>query len=45
MIGASGTFTNLHFLNPTEVPGLYDSNSAGGQLSIIIVFPDTTTSV
>jgi hypothetical protein len=30
MIGASGTFTNLHFLNPSEVPGLYDSSSQGG---------------
>jgi len=31
MIGASGSFANLHFLNATEVPGLFDSNSAGGQ--------------
>ena len=30
MIGASGTFTNLHYPNPTEVPGLYDSSSQGG---------------
>src|SRR5271165_168414 len=30
MIGAAGTFTNLHYLDPTEVPGLYDSNSGGG---------------
>lgn len=30
MIGVSGTFTNLHFLNPSEVPGLYDSSSRGG---------------
>ena len=30
MIGASGTFTNLHYLDPAQVPGLYDSNSAGG---------------
>jgi hypothetical protein len=30
MIGASGTFTNLHFPDPTEVPGLYDSSSRGG---------------
>ncbi len=30
MIGASGTFTNLHYLDPTEVPGLYDSSSQGG---------------
>ena len=30
MIGASGTFTNLHYLDPTQVPGLYDSSSQGG---------------
>jgi hypothetical protein len=30
MIGASGTFTNLHYPNPTEVPGLYDAASRGG---------------
>jgi hypothetical protein len=30
MIGASGTFTNLHYPNPTEVPGLFDSESQGG---------------
>lgn len=30
MIGASGTFTNLHYSNPVEVPGLYDSGSRGG---------------
>ena len=30
MIGASGTFSNLHYPNPTEVPGLYDSSSQGG---------------
>jgi hypothetical protein len=30
MIGASGTFTYLHFLDPSQVPGLYDSNSKGG---------------
>src|SRR5262249_49513069 len=30
MIGASGTFTNLHYPDPTEVPGLYDSSSRGG---------------
>jgi hypothetical protein len=30
MIGAAGGFTNLHYLNPTEVPGLYNSNSGGG---------------
>src|SRR5271154_2284504 len=30
MIGASGTFTNLHYLDSAQVPGLYDSNSSGG---------------
>jgi len=30
MVGASGRFTNLHYPNPAEVPGLYDSSSAGG---------------
>ena len=38
MVGASGTFTNLAFLNPTQVPGLYDSIRAGGLPSIITVF-------
>jgi hypothetical protein len=27
MVGASGTFSNLHYPNPTEVPGLYDAAS------------------
>ena len=30
MIGASGTFTNLHYPNPEEVPGLYDSSTQAG---------------
>lgn len=30
MVGASGTFSNLHYPNPTQVPGLYDSSSQGG---------------
>jgi hypothetical protein len=30
MIGASGTFTNLHYPNQAEVPGLSDSESQGG---------------
>jgi hypothetical protein len=30
MVGGSGTFTNLHYLDPTQVPGLYDSSSQGG---------------
>lgn len=32
MIGASGTFSNLHYPNPAEVPGLYDSSSQAGSL-------------
>jgi hypothetical protein len=31
MVGAGGTFTNLHYPNQaTEVPGLYDSSAQGG---------------
>ena len=30
MIGASGTFTNLHYTDPAQVPGLFDSSSQGG---------------
>jgi len=30
MIGASGTFANLHYSNPAQVPGLFDSSSQGG---------------
>jgi len=30
MIGAAGTFTNLHYLDPAEAPGLFDSSSQGG---------------
>jgi hypothetical protein len=30
MIGASGTFSNLHYPNQAEVPGLFDSESQGG---------------
>jgi hypothetical protein len=32
MVGASGTFTYLHYPNPAEVPGLGDSNSQGGSV-------------
>jgi hypothetical protein len=32
MIGASGTFSNLHYPNPAQVPGLYDSSSQGGSV-------------
>jgi len=30
MVGASGTFTNLHYPHPSQVPGLFDSSSQGG---------------
>jgi hypothetical protein len=30
MVGASGTFTNLHYLDQAQVPGLFDSVSRGG---------------
>ncbi len=30
MVGASGTFSNLHYPNQAEVPGLFDSSSQGG---------------
>jgi hypothetical protein len=30
MVGASGTFVNLHYPDPTEVPGLYDAASRSG---------------
>ena len=30
MIGASGTFTNLHYPNPQQVPGLFDASTQGG---------------
>lgn len=31
MIGASATFTNLHYPDPAEVPGLYDAASRGAE--------------
>ncbi len=30
MMGAGGTFANLHFPNPSEVPGLFDASSQAG---------------
>jgi hypothetical protein len=30
MIGANGTFSHLHYPNPAQVPGLYDSSSQSG---------------
>jgi hypothetical protein len=32
MVGASGTFTNLHYPDQAEVPGLYDSSTQGGSV-------------
>ena len=32
MVGASGSFSNLHYPNPAEVPGLYDSSSQAGSV-------------
>ena len=32
MIGASGTFANLHYPNQAQVPGLFDSSSRGGSI-------------
>jgi hypothetical protein len=30
MVGGTGSFTNLHYPNPAEVPGLYDAASRSG---------------
>jgi hypothetical protein len=32
MVGASGTFSNLHYPNQSEVPGLFDSSSQAGSV-------------
>jgi hypothetical protein len=32
MVGASGSFSNLHYPNSAQVPGLFDSASQGGSL-------------
>lgn len=32
MVGASATFSNLHYPNQAQVPGLFDSNSQGGSV-------------
>ena len=32
MVGASGTFVNLHYPNSAEVPGLFDSSSQAGSV-------------
>src|ERR1017187_3833190 len=33
MVGASGTFSNLHYPNQAQVPGLFDSSTQGGSRS------------
>jgi len=30
MVGVGGTFSNLHYTNPAQVPGLFDSSSQSG---------------
>ncbi len=30
MVGANGAFSNLHYSNPSQVPGLYDGATRGG---------------
>jgi hypothetical protein len=32
MVGANGTFSNLHYPNQSQVPGLFDSSSQGGSV-------------
>jgi hypothetical protein len=32
MVGAAGTFTNLHYPDPAQVPGLFDSSAQGGSI-------------
>jgi len=32
MVGASGTFSNLHYPDPSQVPGLFDSASRSGSM-------------
>jgi hypothetical protein len=32
MVGANGTFSNLHYPNQAQVPGLYDSSTQGGSV-------------
>jgi hypothetical protein len=32
MLGASGTFSNLHYPDPAQVPGLFDSATQGGSV-------------
>ena len=45
MVGASGTFTNLHYPDPAEVPGLFDSNSQAGSLFYSFRLSKNTTLV
>ena len=42
MIGATGLFSDLRYLNTAEVQGLSNSHSKGGEHSIRIVFPAGT---
>ena len=35
MVGASGTFTNLHYPDQAEVPGLFDSSSQAGSVFLL----------
>lgn len=32
MIGGNGTFSNLHYLDQAQVPGLFDSSTQGGEV-------------
>jgi len=34
MVGASGSFSNLHYPDASQVPGLYDSSSQGGSVFV-----------
>ena len=43
MIGASGTFNNLHYPNSAQVPGLFDSSSAGDLRSTLFVCREDIT--
>ncbi len=36
MIGATGTFGNLHYPDPSQVPGLYDSESQSGSAFYVV---------
>jgi hypothetical protein len=40
MVGAGGTFTNLHYPNEAEVPGLFDTSSQGGSVFYSLRFSE-----